>query len=106
MTTTVPAATDNFARPIEDRYFEEYVPGAVHVFGSSTLTEEDILDFAGRRHARSARVPISGPSRRGAHTQKVVGAARLSDPARALVHTPAARAMAELPKPETTTPPR
>ncbi len=35
MTTTTPATADDFATPIEDRYFDDYVPGTVHVFGSS-----------------------------------------------------------------------
>ena len=43
-TTTLSDA--DFAVPIEDRYFEDYVPGAVYVYGSITMTEEDILRFA------------------------------------------------------------
>ncbi|MFF4249722.1 MaoC family dehydratase [Streptomyces sp. NPDC001663] len=45
-TTTTLSDTD-FAVPIDDRYFEDYVPGAVYVYGSITMTEEDILRFAG-----------------------------------------------------------
>ncbi|MET3986998.1 hypothetical protein ABIC27_004895 [Streptomyces sp. PvR034] len=47
-----------------------------------------------------------GPKSRGAHAQNVVRAARLSDPVIDLAHTPAASAIAELPKPDTTTPVR
>lgn len=37
-----------FARPIDDRYFEDYVPGSVYEFGSIVVEEKDILDFAER----------------------------------------------------------
>jgi acyl dehydratase len=39
--------------PSENRYFEDYVPGAVHEFGSVVVDEEEVLDF-GRRY-----VPLS-----------------------------------------------
>jgi acyl dehydratase len=42
-----------FRHTPEDRYFEDYVPGAVHEFGSVVVVEEDVLDF-GRRY-----VPLS-----------------------------------------------
>lgn len=41
------AATD-FATPIEDRWFEDYVPGAVYEYGDVRLDEEDIIEFARR----------------------------------------------------------
>ncbi len=41
------AATD-FATPIEDRWFEDYVPGAVYEYGNVRLDEEDIIEFARR----------------------------------------------------------
>lgn len=44
-TTTTLSDTD-FAASVEDRYFEDYVPGAVYVYGSITMTREDILRFA------------------------------------------------------------
>jgi acyl dehydratase len=31
--------------PREDRYFEDYLPGAVHEFGSITIEEAEIIDF-------------------------------------------------------------
>lgn len=37
-----------FTHPIDDRYFEDYVPGSVYKFGSIVVLEEDIVDFAGR----------------------------------------------------------
>jgi len=37
-----------FRSPIEDRYFEDYVPGAVHDCGSIGVEEGEILAFARR----------------------------------------------------------
>jgi acyl dehydratase len=37
-----------FVSSPKDRYFEDYVPGAVHEFGSIRVEEADIIDF-GRR---------------------------------------------------------
>lgn len=39
----------DFAAPVDNRYFEDYVTGHVHEFGSIGVTEEDIVDF-GRRY--------------------------------------------------------
>jgi acyl dehydratase len=36
----------DFAAPIEDRYFEDYAPGAVYEYGYVTVTEAQILGFA------------------------------------------------------------
>jgi acyl dehydratase len=36
----------DFAAPIDDRYFEDYAPGAVYEYGYVTVTEAEILDFA------------------------------------------------------------
>ncbi len=38
--------TSDFTTPIEDRWFEDYVPGSVFWYGSLTVSEEDILGFA------------------------------------------------------------
>lgn len=37
-----------FSRPVDRRYFEDYVPGATHTFGPVTVTEADIIEFAQR----------------------------------------------------------
>jgi acyl dehydratase len=37
-----------FATPVEDRYFEDYVPGTVHQFGSIAVEETEMIDFARR----------------------------------------------------------
>jgi len=38
----------SFASPAEDRWFEDYVPGEVHAFGSIQVEEAEVLAF-GRR---------------------------------------------------------
>jgi len=37
--------TAGFKTPVEDRYFEDYVPGSVHEFGRITVDEESIVAF-------------------------------------------------------------
>lgn len=37
-----------FSKPIDDRYFEDYIPGTVHEFGSMRVEEEEIVSFAAR----------------------------------------------------------
>ena len=39
----------NFKSAPDDRYFEDYVPGTVHEFGSIKVDEEEVLEF-GRRY--------------------------------------------------------
>ena len=43
----------SFKNSPENRYFEDYIPGAVHEFGAIRVDEEEVLDF-GRRF-----VPLS-----------------------------------------------
>ena len=40
--------TMTFTTPVEDRYFEDYVPGEVHEFGSIGVKEAEMIDFARR----------------------------------------------------------
>ena len=42
-----------FANPPGNRYFEDYIAGAVHEFGSIRVDEQEVLDF-GKRY-----VPLS-----------------------------------------------
>ena len=35
-----------FVPPMDDRYFEDYVPGSVYEFGSVRVEEQDIIEFA------------------------------------------------------------
>jgi acyl dehydratase len=37
---------NDFAQPVDDRYFEDYAPGAVYEYGYIEVTEAEILDFA------------------------------------------------------------
>ncbi|PWU02367.1 MAG: acyl dehydratase [Terriglobia bacterium] len=39
---------DNFAVPPDNRYFEDYTPGHVYEFGSITVSEAEIIEFARR----------------------------------------------------------
>lgn len=60
------AGTDcDLAVPVTDRYFEDYVPGAVCVYGEIVMTEADILDFARRYDPQpmhtNADAATSGP---------------------------------------------
>lgn len=41
-------AADGFATPIDARYFEDYVAGSIHEFGSVAVTEAEIIEFARR----------------------------------------------------------
>ncbi|UCF90165.1 MAG: MaoC family dehydratase [Desulfobacterales bacterium] len=40
--------SSGFTRAVENRYFEDYVPGTVHEFGAITMEEDEIIAF-GRR---------------------------------------------------------
>jgi acyl dehydratase len=37
-----------FSVPIDERYFEDYIAGSVYEFGSITVDEEEIIEFARR----------------------------------------------------------
>jgi acyl dehydratase len=39
---------DDFAAPIDDRWFSDYRTGAVYEYGYATLTEDELLEFARR----------------------------------------------------------
>ena len=39
---------ETFTTPIEQRFFEDYIPGAVYEFGSISVEEEEIISFARR----------------------------------------------------------
>lgn len=42
------ASEDDIAVPATNRYFEDYVPGAVCVYGNIAMTEAEIVEFARR----------------------------------------------------------
>jgi acyl dehydratase len=41
-------SSPDFPTPIEDRYFEDYVTGSVYEYGSITVSQAEILEFASR----------------------------------------------------------
>ena len=43
---TGPLTGADFAAPHDDRYFEDYLPGEVYSYGSVTLDEASIIEFA------------------------------------------------------------
>ena len=47
-TPTRTLSSSDFRVPREDRYFEDYLPGAIYEYGYLTVTEAEILDFARR----------------------------------------------------------
>jgi acyl dehydratase len=57
-----------FAAPIDDRFFEDYVPGQVHEFGSIAVTGDEIVEFASRydpqpfhtNHDAARQTPFGG----------------------------------------------
>ena len=56
-----------FTTPPDKRYFEDYVPGSVHEFGSIVVDEQEVLDF-GRRF-----VPLSYHIDKEAAKQSIYG---------------------------------
>ncbi|MFF5263938.1 MaoC family dehydratase [Actinomadura viridis] len=72
-------SASDFAVPVDDRYFEDYRPGAVYEYGYITVTEEEILEFARRfdpqpMHidpAFAASGPFGGLIASGWHTSAI-----------------------------------
>jgi hypothetical protein len=52
-------SSSGFAHPPENRYLDDYVPGAVHEFGSIDVDERDVIEF-GRRYGRFLITTHSG----------------------------------------------
>lgn len=51
------ASSSRFPVPIEERYFEDYLPGSVYEFGSDlTVNEKQIIDFATEYDPQSIHV--------------------------------------------------
>lgn len=65
-----------FTTPVEDRYFEDYVTGSVHEFGSIAVDEREVIDFARRYDPQpfhtdpdaARRTPFGGVIASGWHT--------------------------------------
>ena len=66
--------------PVTDRYFEDYAPGSVCVYGQIAMTESDIVEFARRYDPQpmhtdpvaAARGPFGGLIASGWHTTACV----------------------------------
>ncbi len=41
-------SVSSFSAPIDDRFFEDYLTGSVHEFGSLSISQEEIISFARR----------------------------------------------------------
>jgi acyl dehydratase len=69
-------ATDGFAVPVGDRYFEDYTAGTTHEYGGLTVSETEIIDFASQYDPQSFHVdpvaakdgPFGGLIASGWHT--------------------------------------
>ncbi len=67
---------DDFAVPLTDRYFEDYLTGAVYEYGYVSVTEPEIIEFAGRYDPQPMHVdpeyaatgPFNGIIASGFHT--------------------------------------
>jgi acyl dehydratase len=53
----------NFAVPAEDRYFEDYLPGAVFECGRTPVTEAEIIEFARRYDPQYMHVDAEAAAR-------------------------------------------
>ncbi|MFZ3214307.1 MAG: MaoC family dehydratase [Terriglobales bacterium] len=70
----------DIAVPVGERYFEDYVPGSVFEYGSITLTEDEIVQFAERFDPQfihtdpraAAEGPFGGLIASGWHTAAVM----------------------------------
>jgi acyl dehydratase len=68
--------TTDFSVPITERYFEDYIPGSVFEFGTISVEEAEIIDFAKRFDPQdmhvdaesAARGPFGGLIASGWHT--------------------------------------
>jgi acyl dehydratase len=66
----------DFPVPIDKRYFEDYVPGSVFEYGTITVTQADVIEFAQRFDPQpfhidpdaAARGPFGGLIASGWHT--------------------------------------
>jgi acyl dehydratase len=70
----------DFPVPIDKRYFEDYVPGSVFEYGTLTVNQADMIEFAQRFDpqpfhidpAAAARGPFGGLIASGWHTASLV----------------------------------
>lgn len=70
----------DIAVPVDQRYFEDYVPGSVFEYGSITLSQDEIVEFARRFDPQfihtdplaAAKGPFGGLIASGWHTAAVM----------------------------------
>jgi acyl dehydratase len=70
----------DFPVPLAERWFEDFVPGAVHEFGHAEIGENEIIDFARRFDPQpmhlepeaAARGPFAGLIASGWHTAAIM----------------------------------
>ena len=73
-------SASEFTVSIDQRYFEDYVPGSVHEYGPVTVSEAEIIDFAKKFDAqpihtdpqRAAAGPFGGLIASGWHTASLM----------------------------------
>ena len=73
-------SADDFASPVSDRYFEDYVPGPVYEYGYASATQDEIIEFARRFDpqpihidpAYAASGPFGGIIASGWHTSALM----------------------------------
>jgi acyl dehydratase len=69
-----------FSVPIDERYFEDYIPGPVYEFGPISVSEAEIIDFAKKFDPqyihidpeKAARGPFGGLIASGWHTSSLM----------------------------------
>ena len=72
--------TSSFSTPIDDRWFEDYVAGAVHEFGSILVDQDEVIAFAKKYDpqamhvdpARAAQGAFGGLIASGWHTASMM----------------------------------
>jgi acyl dehydratase len=70
----------DFAAPMDDRYFEDYVPGSAYEYGYLSVTEDEIVEFATRFDPQpihvdrefAVRGPFGGLIASGWHTASLM----------------------------------
>lgn len=61
---TGPLGEIDLPASVDQRWFEDYVPGSVYEFGYASLSETEIIAFA-RARTRSRSIPTRRGRRRG-----------------------------------------
>ncbi|MGI5206706.1 MaoC family dehydratase [Spirillospora sp. CA-108201] len=80
MTTRTRALGEDFAAPLDDRYFEDYTAGTAYEYGHVTVDEAEIIEFARRFDPQPIHVdpdfaasgPFTGLIASGWHTGSIM----------------------------------